>query len=205
MTQTQNSLWRTRIEEFISANAQPPDKFAHQPRLYTLALEVGRGQGFDDDVLHAAAWLHDLGVFVGHRPENPELLARWDHIRYALEHVPDVLQSFGFPGHKIPAVLDAIRDHMPASQPATVEGVILRDADILEQLGAVAVLRTVSKVGRDTRFHTHQDAVQNLRRALVVLPDQIKLETTRTLAQPRIQALRAFLEAVQNEVNNGAL
>jgi uncharacterized protein len=122
-------------------------------------LEVGRGQGFDDDVLHAATWLHDLGVFVGHRPEDPALLSRWDHIKYALERVSDVLRDCGFPSKKIPAVLDAIRDHMPASQPATVEGVILRDADILEPPGAVAVLRAVSKVGRDTRFHA--DAARN--------------------------------------------
>lgn len=198
--QTQTASWRTHIENFIRENAQPPDKFAHQPRLYALAIQVGRGQDFDDDVLHAAAWLHDLGVFVGHRPEDPELLARWDHIQYALGRVPDVLRDCGFPQEKIPGVLNAIRDHMPASQPATIGGVILRDADILEQLGAVAVLRTVSKVGRDTRFHTHADAVRNLQRSLETLPNQIKLETTRTLAQPRIRALQAFLEAVKHEV-----
>ena len=48
------------------AQANPPDKFSHQPRLHQLARQLAESQPFDDDVLYAAAWLHDLGVFIGH-------------------------------------------------------------------------------------------------------------------------------------------
>ena len=60
--------FRTALVEYIRQEAQPVDKFSHQPRLYHLATQIGAGLEYDDDVLFAAAWLHDLGVFYGHRP-----------------------------------------------------------------------------------------------------------------------------------------
>ncbi len=200
-----SSDYRRDIAEYIRAQAQPPDKFSHQPRLYRLARILGEGMQFDDDVLYAAAWLHDLGVFVGHRPEDPLQLASWDHIAYALREVPAILERFGFPLGKIPAVTEAIRTHLPSGKPTSVEGVLLRDADILEQLGAVGILRVVSKVGRDTRYPLHSDAVRVLQHNLGDLPGHLRLPKARELAQARIAALRAFSEAVEAEVDGEPL
>jgi uncharacterized protein len=191
--------FRAAIQAYIVREARPVEKFGHQPRLYALAVRVGEGLRFDDDVLFAAAWLHDLGVFHGHRPEDPEELARWDNVAYAANRAPDVLAKAGFPETQTEAVIRAIRAHQPSAEPDTVEGVILRDADILEQLGAMAVLRTACKVGRDTRFATFTQVAESLREALAILPPLLKLETSRVLAQPKIEALNAFLMALERE------
>jgi len=187
------------IVEYIREQAKPVDKFSHQPRLYELTREIGAGQSYDDDVVFAAVWLHDLGVFVGHRPEDPTELAAWDCVTYAMHQTPEILARFGFPPAKIPAVVEAIRTHQPQENPATMEGVIVRDADILEQLGATAVLRTVCKIGRDTRFKTFPDALRVLRKNADALPGQLKLPRARELAEARLQALRVFLVAAENE------
>lgn len=194
-----SSDYRTAIVEYIRQNARPSDKFSHQARLYCLARQVGALVEHDDDVLFAAAWLHDLGVFVGHRPEDPQALASWDWIAYATGQAPVLLDRFGFPKTKVAAVLEAMRTHLPSSEPTTVEGVVLRDADILEQLGAVGILRTVSKVGRDTRFPLFSDALRVLRKNLDYLPGRLRLESARQLAEPRIAALKSFLAAAQFE------
>jgi uncharacterized protein len=191
--------WRAVLAAYIGRECRPVDKYGHQPRLYALAKMVARGQGYDDDVVYAAAWLHDLGVFVGHRPEELEALARWDSVAYAMERTPAVLRETGFPVEKIAAVVEAIRTHQPGANPSTAEGVILRDADILEQLGAVGILRAVCKVGRDTRYPTFTDACAVLRRNLEELPGLLRLPAARELAERRIAILRAFLEAVDNE------
>jgi uncharacterized protein len=191
--------YRQALEEYIRAEAKPRDKFSHQPRLYRLAVRLAEGQPFDDDVVHAAAWLHDLGVFIGHRPEDLQALATWDHVAYVTRAAPGLLQRFGFPIAKIPAVLEAIRTHLPHCEPTTFEGVLLRDADILEQLGAVTVLRTVSKVGRDTRFNLFSDALRILSRNLEKLPGMLRLESARRLAEPRIQTLKNFLKSAESE------
>jgi uncharacterized protein len=198
-TESAESGHRKAIEDYIRDQARPPDKFSHQPRLHRLAAELAGDQPYDEDVLHAAAWLHDLGVFVGHRPENLEKLARWDHIAYVIGKTPPLLRQFGFPEAKIPAVLAAIRTHLPSGQPVTFEGILLRDADILEQLGAVAILRTVSKVGRDTRFVRFSDALRVLRRNVEELPNQLRLDSARRLAVPRLELLNVFLSAADAE------
>jgi uncharacterized protein len=193
------SNFRRAIQEYIEREARPVEKFGHQPRLYALTLQVGAGHEYDDDVVFAAVWLHDLGVFIGHRPEDPVLLARWDNAAYAAERAPSLLKEMEFPSEKVKAVVEAIRTHQVAAHPATIEGVIIRDADILEQLGAIGILRTVCKIGRDSRFPTFTAAAESLRKALATLPAQIRLETTRALAQPKIELLQAFLDGLQNE------
>ena len=117
-------------------------------RLYALACRVGKGMNFDDDVVFAAAWMHDLGVFLGHRPSDPDqpLGPR------ALHHHSHARTAFGLEDsvEKVEGVVAAIRTHQPQDEPETLEAVILRDADILEQLGAVGAMRAVCKIGRDT-------------------------------------------------------
>jgi len=197
------SDFRPAVREYIAREARPEDKFGHQPRLYALTQQIGAGLDYDDDVIFAAAWLHDLGVFVGHRPEGEEALARWNNVVYAVERAPALLAAMGFPMDKAGAVVEAIRTHQPAEEPATIEGTILRDADILEQLGAIGILRAVCKVGRDTRFPTFTTAVESLRRALEILPGRIRLERARELARPKIDVLRTFLQAVDEESKPG--
>jgi uncharacterized protein len=191
--------------EYIRVQAQPPDKFSHQPRLYRLAVRLAENQPYDDDVLYAAAWMHDLGVFIGHRPEDPAALARWDHVAYATRQVPPILRQLGFPEAKLAAAVEAIRTHLPSAKPTSFEGTLLRDADILEQLGAISVLRTVSKVGRDTRFVRYADAVRVLRRNVEELPTQLELSSARRLAAPRVETLKAFLAAAEAEADGNEL
>jgi len=191
--------FRPALVDYLRAQAKPADKFSHQPRLYELTKAVGAGQSYDDDLVFAAVWLHDLGVFVGHRPEEPAALAAWDCVKYSMEKSPEILRRFGFPPEKIPAVVEIIRTHQPAAEPASLEGIIVRDADILEQLGAAGILRTVCKLGRDTRFQIFPDALRVLQKNADTLPERLKLPTSRQLAQPRLQVLRAFLAAAQAE------
>ena len=191
--------FREAIASYIRDQAKPPDKFSHQPRLYLLASRLAEGKPFDDDVVYAAAWMHDLGVFVGHRPEDTEALAAWDNVAYAARETPAILRQFGFPKKKIAAVIEVIKTHLPSSKPTSFEGILLRDADILEQLGAIGILRTVSKVGRDTRFVHFGDALRVLRRNLEELPAQLALDSARRLAGARLKTLRDFLDSAQTE------
>jgi len=204
-TDTQEDYdFRSRLAEYVSSQALPIDKLGHQPRLYVLTQLVGQGMSYDDDVVYAAAWLHDLGVFIGHRPEDPEALSRWDNVVYAMKQAPAALARCGFPGTKVAPVVEAIRTHQPHLSPTSVEGTILRDADILEQLGAIGILRVVAKIGRDTRYPTFTDAAGTLRIALADLPGRLHLDTAKALAQPKIDLLESFLRAMDSEAH-GAL
>lgn len=191
--------WRRKVIDLIREQAKPVDKYGHQPRLYSLTQKIGVGLAYDDDVVFAATWLHDLGVFLGHRPEAAQELARWDHVAYTVEKVPEILRSAGFPVEKTPAVLEVIRTHQPKDQPLILEATIVRDADILEQLGCIGILRAMVKVGRDTRYSNFSDVVPVLHRALAELPSKLELSSSKALAEPKISALRVFLESLSGE------
>ena len=57
---------------------------------------IGEGMSYDDDVVFAAVWMHDLGVFIGHRPEDPVALADWDNVAYAIDQTPPLLTDLAF-------------------------------------------------------------------------------------------------------------
>ncbi|WP_420236576.1 HD domain-containing protein [Telmatobacter bradus] len=196
------SGWREQVQAYIRAEASPVDKYGHQPRLYALASQLGAGLSYDDDVLFAACWLHDLGVFLGHRPLNPEQLKGWDHLPYTIERSRQLLADWGFPEEKLESVAEAIRTHQAWDEPQEMAAVLLHDADILEQLGAIGIMRALAKVGRDTRFDRFTQVVQILQKAVNELPSRLRLNQSRNLAASRIEILRAFLLAAEAEAGN---
>jgi uncharacterized protein len=197
--------FRDQLEQYLRREASPAHKYSHQPRLYALTKQIAiltPSLSYDDDIVYAAAFLHDLGVFIGHRPEDPEALKLWNHVTYTCDRAPELLVSFNFPPEKVEAVLTCIREHQPHDNPQTIEATILRDADILEQLGAIGILRTAAKLGSDTRFHRFSDVRNSLQRALDTLPAQIRLDATRALAAPRIATLQSFLTSLEAEAGS---
>jgi uncharacterized protein len=191
--------WRESVIAYIRTEALPVDKFGHQPRLYALATRLGQGLEYDDDILFAAAWMHDLGVFAGHRPQDPQQLAGWNHLPYTIARSRALLSGWGFPAKKLEAVAAAIQTHQPQDEPVGIEAVLLRDADILEQLGAIGALRALVKIGRDTRYSTFSTVTPVLQKAVDALPGQLRTAPARALAVPRVLILRQLLEAIAAE------
>lgn len=81
----------------------------------------------------------------------------------------------------------------------------MRDTDILEQIGAVGILRTVGKAGRDRRFVRFSDALPVLRRRADELAGQWRLPTARRLTRPRRRVLAGILEAAEAEAARAQL
>jgi len=83
----------------------------------------------DDDVLYAAAYLHDMAAF------EPWQKSGVDHADQAAAIVYRILENTGFPMKKVDAVRGAIRTHMFDRTPAGPEALYLHDADALDWLG----------------------------------------------------------------------
>ena len=90
---------------------------------------------------------------------------------------------------KLAGVEEAIRTHQAKDEPKLAEAVLLRDADILEQLGAIGIMRAVVKVGCDTRYDTFTSVMPVLRRALDQLPGELRLKTSKDLAASRVELI----------------
>ncbi|MCX5812017.1 MAG: HD domain-containing protein [Proteobacteria bacterium] len=109
----------------------------HILRVLRRCIRLGEKLDADLEILVAAVYLHDLGRHYIDDKAHGALSA--------LKAQP-VLERIGFPQEKRDAVLHAIRVHDVAATPedrTTLESKILYDADKIDTLGVVGVLRYI--------------------------------------------------------------
>ena len=114
--------------------------FGHIRRVHALCGEIGLAEGADMDILLAAALLHDAQG--SHPGEN----SRNDHHLRSAKFAGEVLEGLGWAEERIRAVQHCIRAHRfrDEEQPHTLEAQVLFDADKLDVIGAVGVVRALA-------------------------------------------------------------
>jgi uncharacterized protein len=170
----------------------------HSERNYRVALQLASGDGLkvDDDVLFAAAFLHDMGAF------QPCADPKMEHGDCAAIASEAILRSAGFPMQKYAEVAAAERGHMYYRDPGTQpEAIVLHDADSLDFLGAIGAARMLSLTG--SAKPDFAPAVKSLRSFLNDIPAKLVTRTARAMAVARVAELRQFLDALDRETFNG--
>ena len=163
--------WRDTVTALAAKNFHHPAWGAsHDRRDYALAKELAAADGvtLDDDVLFAAAYLHDMAAF-------PPWAEGRDHADVAADKVDSVLAGTDFPAAKLQAVRDAIRTHMYARDPAAPEARYLHDADALDWLGAIGVAR---------QFGLVDDPVRSLQSLMEKVPPHVVTRAGQALVRP---------------------
>src|SRR5262245_44484553 len=130
--------WRKAVQQFVGANMKHPAwGLSHSMRDYDLAKALAAADQvtLDDDVIYAAAYLHDVAAFTPFRKSGV------DHQDQAAQLVEALLADTGFPMAKIEGVRGAIRTHMYGRDPVGPEAIYLHDADALDWLGPIGVPR----------------------------------------------------------------
>jgi uncharacterized protein len=114
--------------------------FGHIRRVHALCGEIGRTEGADMDILLAAALLHDA------QGSHPEENSRDDHHLRSARFAGEVLAGMGWGAERIQAVQHCIRAHRfrDVEQPQTLEARVLFDADKLDVIGAVGIVRALA-------------------------------------------------------------
>jgi HD superfamily phosphodiesterase len=191
--------WRAAVRQFAEANLKHPAWGAsHSMRDYELARELAAADHvtLDDDVLYAAAWLHDVAAFPAFRKEGV------DHQDEAARIIDSLLADTGFPMSKIDAVRGAIRTHMYPRDPAGPEALYLHDADALDWLGAVGVARIFGIVDPAGGAPTGPDAVARLEKQLREVPPRILSKAGQARTAQRVRELEDFLKTLRAQTSN---
>jgi HD superfamily phosphodiesterase len=184
--------WRAEVHRFVAANLKHPAwGLAHSERNYELAKELAAADQvtLDDDILYAAAYLHDVAAFAPFRSSFA------DHQDEAARLVESLLAGTGFPMSKIEGVRAAIRTHMYERDPAGAEAIYLHDADALDWLGAIGVARVLGLSDGPT-------AVKRLEETLTSVPPRIVSKAGQARAPRRVRELEQFLRALRAETAN---
>ena len=117
----------------------------HTRRLLRLIEIIGVGQNYNSDALWVAAHLHDWGGY----PEWAQ-----DGVHHALRSrqvAEPFLNERGYPAEFTNLILQCIEYHHNCDPGKSIEAILLSDADVLDFLGAVGVLRIFSKQSQNLR------------------------------------------------------
>ena len=188
--------WRAAVHRFAEANLKHPAwGLSHSVRDYELAKELAAADAvkLDDDVLYAAAYLHDVAAFAPWR--NADV----DHQDEAARIVESMLAGTGFPMAKIEAVRGAIRTHMFARDPEGPEAIYLHDADALDWLGAIGVARVFGLVDPNGGSPDGPTVVKRLEMSLTSVPPRIVSKAGKQRAPQRVRELEQFLRDLRGE------
>ena len=195
------------------AAPDPAHDTAHALRVATWTLALGGTDVIAREAV-AAALLHDAIEVSKDSPDRPRASER------SAGQAHERLRALGFAPDSVERVADAIRDHSfsRGAVPSTRLGRALQDADRLEALGAIGLLRCVTTGVRlesawfdaddpwaearpldDARF-----SVDHFFTKLLKLPETMCTEAGRREAERRVAFLREFLARLGEELGRPA-
>src|SRR5262249_55666847 len=140
----------------------------------------------DEDVLFAAAFLHDIGGIGSFAKKGV------DHAERSVEVVEPLLTTWGFPESKIPQVKEMILGHTyygPA--PKSPQALAFRDADVLDFLGDIGAARILA-VSEEPGFSdgTLKPTVDTLRDFAKTMAGKCGSKSCKEMAKPRVLELQ---------------
>jgi uncharacterized protein len=191
--------WRSIVDQFAKDHFKNPAwGYSHCRRDYQLAQELAAADRIklDDDVLYAAAYLHDMAAF------EPWQKTGVDHADEAAAIVDTILKNTGFPMKKIDAVRGAIRTHMYDRTPVGPEALYLHDADALDWLGAIGVARIFGLVDPKGGDPTGPAVVPQLESNLAKVPARVLSPAGKARVPERVEQLTSFLRQLRQETDN---
>jgi uncharacterized protein len=158
----------------------------HTRRILHLASLLAQGVPYDEEAFWIAAHLHDWGGY-----------AEWakpgvDHAARSVEVAGEFLRARGHPESSTDRVLECIGTHHSGDADRGFEAILLSDADGLDFLGAVGVLRDFSKAARDLRA-----GYNTARKRAADVPKRLCLEKSRELAAARLAEMEALLTSFE--------
>ena len=199
-------------------NVPPTHDFSHTKRVLNMCMRIGKKEGADQEILHAAALLHDIA-----RVEADSNQAC--HAELSALRAREILLKTSFPKDKIEDVIHCIGTHRFRSDnpPKTLEAQILYDADKLDAIGAIGICRAYAYCGEngqrlygsfsqnslDVRKdetiskitdHSRHTPIIEFRKKLSRIKDKLFTRTAREIAESRHRYMLKFFNRLYEEV-----
>jgi uncharacterized protein len=180
--------------------------------VYRLALSIAEQEGADRFIVGMAALMHDLGRTAPHGSVE-------HHADLSVRLATDLLNTYSVPDDQQRAVLHAIIAHSFSRgvPPQTLEAHVVRDADRLDGLGAIGIMRwamtgVVLRTSETRSYHpddpfaekhTPDDkryVLDHFYAKLLKLEDTMETRTARMIAAQRTEFMRTYLHQFRQEL-----
>ena len=207
----------SRIESVLTQarsfydNGDPSHDFVHVERVMANCRRIGASVGANLELLLPAAILHDVVNLPKNHPE------RLQASRMAAEKSHAILFSAGYTEDEITKIREIITEHSYSlgKKPSTIESAVLQDADKLDALGAIGIMRTVTcgarmgssyyepgePIAEKRALNDKAFTVDHFFAKLFKLPDLMNTDVGRKEAHARMSYMRGFLEQLVSEIS----
>lgn len=215
-TRTEHMQILTNIYEEVERRFSAIDDLAHGwehvERVYKLSLYIAEQEGANQFVVGLAALMHDLGRAA---PQD----STTHHADISVALASQLLHTYQVPPDTQEAILHAIIAHSFSRniEPRTLEARVVRDADRLDGLGAMGIIRwaitgTLRRTAQTSTYHPSDPfAEQHMpdERAymldhfyskLLKLSDTMATKTGYMLSQRRTAFMHDFLHELHDEL-----
>ncbi len=158
----------------------------HTRRLLHLISIIGADQIYDEEAIWIAAHLHDWGAYTPWAQDGVDHAVRSTQVARAFLAEQGCAEEFG------QSVLECIATHHSGTPDRCLEAILLSDADALDFLGVVGILRDFSKQSKNLR-----KAYETVKARRAKLPGLLRLPRSQAIAAERLREMDEFLAAFE--------
>jgi len=194
LTEIQKKILDKVKAELADEPVASPD---HVERMTAWCQLLGPKMGADMEVLLAGALLHDVGVVVD----------RKNHYTVGRARAAEILKEVGFPEEKIENALHVLEAHSRygGPEPRTTEAKVGQDADALEYIGAIGILRALVRGLNDGSFNGRiSEFPEFLQSILAKVENTFHTKEAEAIGRSRLEYMKIFIEHLEKELGNDA-
>ena len=207
----------SRAREFEAAQNPAEKRFdpghdlAHSLRVAIWTIRLGQSR-LDPACAIAAALLHDV---VNVPKDSPD---RSRASELSADYAASILPKLGFAQSEVEEICEAVREHSfsRGGKPTRLLGKCLQDADRLESLGSIGIMRCISTgtLMKAHYFHPSDPwaqkrelddrkfSVDHFFTKLFKLPELMNTSTGREEADRRVETMKLFLQHLGEELGD---
>ena len=189
----------------------PAHGWEHIQRVYRLAFYIAERESANSFIVGMAALLHDIGHLSTDKTEH--------HADRSMSMASELLTAYHVSADTQEAILHAIAAHSFSLgiEPRTLEAKIVRDADRLDSLGAIGILRwaitgTIRRTNDTQTYHPDDPFAErhtlddrrymldHFFTKLLKLNNTMSTQTGRALAEQRTAFMHTYLNEFKREL-----
>lgn len=189
----------------------PAHGWEHIKRVFRLAFYIAERESANSFIAGMAALMHDIGHLSTDKTQH--------HADLSMSIASELLRAYSVPTDKQEAILHAIAAHSFSLgiEPRTLEAKVVRDADRLDSLGAIGILRwaitgAVRRTNETQTYHPDDPFAErhllddrrymldHFFTKLLKLDSTMSTQTGRALSQQRTAFMRTYLDEFRREV-----
>lgn len=190
----------------------PAHDWPHIGRVISTARKLCLGQKVNEELVLAATYCHDLVNLPKNHPDRATAST------LSAEKAAEFLRECGYKSDEIEIVKRAVIEHSFSKglKPSGLEAAIVQDADRLDALGAIGVLRCAAvNTQMQSSFYDPFDPLAENRELndksfmldhyfvkLFELPAMMNTEAARLEGERRVEIMKQFIEDLMREVGS---